>query len=73
MKLWEPFIIRLYFPEDKQYGNLFDPFSVDPALEVMALSTVLKNELIELSADGSLTLQLIQVDLASFWMPAASQ
>ena len=45
---------------------------MDTASEDMALSTVMENELTELS-DGSLMLQLTQVDLASFWMLAASQ
>lgn len=47
-----------YFPEDPRHGNLWilDPFSVDPASEDMALSTVLENELMELSADSSLKL-----------------
>ncbi len=39
----------------------------------MALSTVLENELMELSADSSLKLQLSQVDLASFWLLTASE
>uniref|UniRef100_A0A673KXC9 HAT C-terminal dimerisation domain-containing protein n=1 Tax=Sinocyclocheilus rhinocerous TaxID=307959 RepID=A0A673KXC9_9TELE len=64
-----------YFPEDPRHGNLWilDPFSVNPASEDMALSTVLENELMELSADSSLKLQLTQVDLASFWLLAASE
>ncbi len=64
-----------YFPEDPRHGNLWilDPFSVDPASEDMALSTVLENELMELSADSSLKLQLSQVDPASFWLLTASE
>ncbi len=48
-------------------GNhwILDPFSVDPASEDLALSTVLENELMELSAGRSLKLQLSQIDLAS--------
>ena len=55
-----------YFPEDPRHGNLWilDPFFMAPAAEDMALSTVLENELMELSADSSLKLQLTQADLA---------
>ena len=45
--------------------------SVGHALEDIALS--LGNELMELSEDSSLKFQLTQVDLASFWILAATQ
>ncbi len=44
---------------------------MDPASEDLALSTVLENELMELSADRSL--KLSQIDLASFWLLATSE
>lgn len=49
-----------YLPKDPRHGKLWilDPFSVDPASEDMALSTVLENELMELSADSRLKLKL---------------
>lgn len=64
-----------YFPEDPRQGNLWilNPFSVDPASEDVALSVVLENELMELSADSSLKLQHAQVDLPSFWILASSE
>lgn len=63
-----------YLPDDPQHENrwILDPFSVDPS-EDMAPSTLLKNELMELSTDSSLELQLTQVDLSSFWILVDSQ
>ena len=46
---------------------------MDPASEDMALSTVLESEVMELSAESSLKLQLAQVDLVSFGMLATSR
>ena len=46
---------------------------MDPASEDMVLSIVLETELMEISADSSLKLQLTQADLASFSIPAAGQ
>ena len=63
-----------YFPEDPRHGNLWilDPFSGSCFRGHGSVHCV-GNELMELSADSSLKLQLTQVDFASFWTLTASQ
>lgn len=56
-----------------QTFDILDIFFEDPTSEDMAMSTVLENELMKLSADSSLKLQFTQADLASFWILADSQ